>query len=400
MAKKSAGTKAIEEALASLGNVSSSYKAPTFKTPDYSSIVNKYRPNYTDVFGKINYDGAFQPSKDKKKSKAPNVWDMLTGTLGQAGGAVTDSAYNLIKGTKGLFDGKGNVGVEILGMITSSLPQNLVANVVSSGAKKQWENWNDGELSWGDIPGVGFLNGVDKNWKRGDDIMEDQFDVTNKWGKIGGGLAIDIALDPLTYLTGGMSAASKAGKAAKAKAIAEEAAKLGLKGKNGKAIKTEKELMEAATESLTKKYPRLADNSTVIEKRLQKITDNIEKARTKAFNSKINSNTMSIPFTNKTYGNAPKIQGIKVGSKTIKNPTFRTEATLGQNYKHIADEVLRKHGIKAEDASKVTQKLFGKNGTAALSKSELEVMDEALTVARAKVDEFTSKLKPMPQLIS
>ena len=396
--------KEIERMLKELGNYT--YVAPKvtpIKPIDFGSL--KHDPNNLTEAERWKFTpnawGGYSPEKDEKKSgggfKVPNIFDMLTGTLGQAGGAVTDSAYNILNFGKGLFDGKGDVGMEILGFINDSLPHNLIMKPAINGGRQQMKNWTDGEWTWGDIPGVGFLHGVDKGWKRGDDIMKDHVGTTNKWATIGGGLAIDIALDPLTYLTGGINAASKAGKAAKTKAIASEAKKLGLKGKNGKAIKTEKELMDAATESLTKKYPRLADNGTVLDKRLQKISDNIEKARTKAFNSKINSNTMSIPFTNKTYGNAPKIPEIKVGSKTIKNPTFRTEATLGQDYKHVAEEVMHKHGIKAGDMPKVTQKMFGKNSVAALSKSELESLDDALTVAKARLDEFTSKLRPMPQ---
>ena len=58
----------------------------------------------------------------------------------------------------------------------------------------------------------------------GSDIMSD-WGIKNKWGKLAGGIAIDVLADPLTYVSGGLSTAGKARLTTKVADIAKDVSK-------------------------------------------------------------------------------------------------------------------------------------------------------------------------------
>lgn len=301
----------IEELLAELGGMN--YSRPSSFT-GYQSGYNPvqrqlpdWKPTEMTSFGSLN--------KDKKDKKGINLWDVLSGTLGQSSGLTTTSAY---KAAENIL----SKDTPLIEKIFSALnPISVGAGEgIKNGAKQQWKNWTDGELSWGDVPGIGFLHGADKGWKRGSNILEDFFDVENKWGKVGGGIAIDIAADPLTYLTGGVSAASKLRKAAELKEIANQSSKLGIAGK----FKNTAQFQEAAETAIRAKYAKYPNLNThlvdrVVNKKLNEVTNAIKTSANTAYNANINKMGMGIPFTSKMV----------LGDMKATNPLYRTEATVG-----------------------------------------------------------------------
>lgn len=259
----------------------------------------------------------------KNSNLGVNIWDVLSGTIGQPSGLFTNSAYNLIKDLK---DPKQGIGQKIY---DATIKDNLLGSLyqgVKNGVNSQVADWKDGKFTWGDIPGVGLLHGMDTGWKRGSDIMS-ELGVNNRWGNVGGGLGIDTLLDPLTYLTGGLSAASKLGKVAEASKMTELAGNLGLdasKFKNvGDFTTAAKDAIQAGhaqsidnvantTREAYAHLPNLVDDmvtrnvenhQALLQKQLDgtinDYTTQINAARNQAINSHINDWGFSIPFTNK-----------------------------------------------------------------------------------------------------
>lgn len=423
-----------------IGAIGGNWKAPDIsKSLNYSYTPSKFKQNKyltpsnldTSMFPSL-YEEKSSDKEDKGGIKAPNVWDILSGTFGQLGGAVTNTFANMIDDiqdkdkplwqdiTQGIiennplgFIGKGagqfmhNIAdgklnkhdIPFYDMFTDKGIDNQsgfsvnksISQGLKDGAKAQYKDWADGKWNWGDIPGAGFLNGMDKKWQRGEDIMS-KLGADNKWTKVGGGLALDIALDPLTYLTLGANAATKAGKAAELRKLKEIQKSLNLDKKIKNSTQLEKALTEKLSEKvtiatkaeenkriasimrsykittpvrnaddllmevekiLTKKYP---NSPNVIQKKLDGISetlrssgqkhikemqtkiddilDEVKTTRNKVYNANINSYGLSIPFGNK----------IAIGGKMTEkfNPLYATEAKLGSQYRHLADDLIEK----------------------------------------------------------
>lgn len=374
----------IAELMALMG--SQNYTPPS----SYKGYQSGYKPVDRSIHANQtpwNVDLGFSTGKKKDKKGnglKVNVFDVLSGTLGQLGGAVTDNVYHGIKDVKSLMK-PGHTAKDLFNLWQDVTGTGAIGRGIEHGAKEQWKDWTDGKFTWGNIPGVGFLHGADKGWKRGEDIMHDQLGVNNKWGKIGGGIGIDILADPLTYMTGGLSAAGKLGKAAEVSEIVKHAGDLKIIGKFKNLEEFKTPLLEALNKKYSK-YPNLADR--MVEKKYDEITKAIEGAKTKAFNNNINSFGFGVPFSNKA--------NVMVGQYGKGNILHRSEAALGSQYKHLADEVLAKHGVEGATVEKVLQQMFGKAKTEDLTKSEFSVLDDALGQATKKLKDQQGKLRDLP----
>lgn len=454
--------KQIDSLMKQLGGMN--YHAPDIsKSMDFSYKAPKFRA--IDV-GKWDYNqNDFSSTKaDKKKVNGitpPNVWDILSGTLGQLGGAVTNQAYNVINDVKGFNDGKGNVFTDIMKTLSDINPASTISQGLINGGKEQWKDWTDPKLTYGDIPLAGFLHGMDKGWKRGDDIMG-QFGVNNKWGKLGGGLAIDVALDPLTYLTGGLSLAGKAGKAAEIAKVLEiskvlkgskafkDSAEIG-KVKNagqleevinnvlgGKAalgkqmaqsekmaaiakdlriphpVNSMDELLAGAKDVLTKKYPNSANTinrklatiqedvaksgqmyTKAMEKQVADIMNSVKTAHSTAFNSNINKFGASLPFTNKS---------VTLGNISKKSLNYRTEATIGDKYRHLADDIIAEaskgNTQYAKQLEGAIKERYGVNSIQNLTKTHVEDLQKAMKPFLKNADHAIPDAKITENLVS
>jgi hypothetical protein len=317
----------IESLMAALAKQSSSFAAPKKVAPIKYKNSSYKKVNLTPY----NFSAKdFSSLVDKKSSKSSTSFlstlgDILSGTLGQPSGAITNTLYNAIKHTTSK---KESTAEKIMHLLPTSLLAETVTQGLKNGGKEQWKDWTDGKFSAGDIPLVGALHGMDKGWKRGEDILGDEAGVKNRWGKIGGGIGIDIALDPLTYLTGGLSAATKLGKAAEIAKVAELSKGLGIGGKfknAGKFIETAQNSMKAgmvakytdpATGAL-KVSEHLIDKT--VNKKIADMADAIKTARNTTYNAHVNDWGFAVPFTNK-FG--------KVGTYGSKNLLHNSEALV------------------------------------------------------------------------
>lgn len=376
----------IEELMAQLGGMS--YSAPS-SYKGYQSGITKpigYKSIDLDAydFTQDSFGSLKKEKKDKKSGLKPDFWGMISGTLGLPGGIITDTAYSQLEAFKRFGDGKGTITGDVLNLLKGMSPTAVGTRMAVNGGKEQMKKWKDGELSWGDVPGIGFLHGVDKGFKRGKDIAEDHLGADSKLGRVGGGIAIDIALDPLTYLTGGLSLAGKAGKVAEAAEIANQARKLGMATTK---FKTADEFIQAA-ETVVKqkyqKYPNLVDK--MVSKKMEEAGQAIKAARAKAYNGNINKWGFSVPFSNKLSG---AVGDIKPGSML-----YRSEATLGSQYKHLADDLLAKaadgDAQKLAQLQNVVKARYGVQSIQELTKTHFEDLNNTLKPF------FETKLKGMP----
>jgi hypothetical protein len=323
----------IEQLMAQLGGMSyhapSSYKSPSFdfKLPKYKSIdLTPY--NFTQK----DFKSLATPKKGSGNSDI-NWWDVLSGTLGQTSGVVTNSLYNVIHDIK---DTKKSLGRKILDIaLKDNIGASIAQGLVNGGAE-QLKDWKDGHLSWGDIPGIGLLHGMDKGWKRGEDIVHDELGVNNKWGKVGGGIGLDILLDPLTYFTGGLSAAAKLGKAAELAKTAELAKGLGMVGKFKSSEKFLQSAEHAIKSDLIKRNPKVAAHiiDKTVAKKMGKLADEIKTARNTTYNAHVNDWGFSAPFSKKV---------LTAGKYGEKNLLHNSEALAPQK---LVDDLLHEasHG--------------------------------------------------------
>jgi hypothetical protein len=316
--------KSAEQVMAEIEAAIGGKRKYNLDIPDYLSILANHKG--IDLGAPIDYsdfDISTHSTKKKKKKKnglKPNFWDMISGTLGQPSGIFTDSAYHTIKDIK---DKKKSAGEKLLDILFKDSIGGSIGRGIKNGAKEQWKDWTDGKASWGDVPLVGFLHGADKGWKRGDDIME-ELGVKNRWGKVGGGIGLDIALDPLTYLTGGLSMATKLGKVAEVAKMAELGESIGIAGK----FKKSDDFLQAASKVFKAKYAKydgLSDDlvERVVARKVGKLAEELKTARNTTINSNINKWGVSVPFSNKMTG---AIGNIREGSLL-----HRTEATVGND---------------------------------------------------------------------
>lgn len=360
----------IEQLLAELGAMN--YKSPSSYTGYQSGYkgVDRSLPDWKPANFKQSDFSSLADKKKKKSSSGISLWDVLSGTLGQPSGAVTNMVYNQIDT---LMDKDTPLWKKIMAVTPTGMLAGTIKDGAVSGGKQQWKNWTDGKLSWGDIPGVGFLHGMDKGWKRGEDIMEDQAGVDNRWGKVGGGIAIDIAADPLTYLTGGLSAASKVGKAAELAKTAELAKDLGMSTTK---FKKADDFLEAAEQGIKANYIKKFTNADgklnvseslidrAVKKKVNDLSDQIKTARNTTINSNINSWGFSAPFTN-TFG--------KVGTYGAKNLLHRSEALVDPSLvSNLIKKVSGGDEVKVRALNNIVKARYGVDDFSSLSKTQFD----------------------------
>ncbi len=193
--------------------------------------------------------------------------------------------------------------------------------MIGKGLERQWDNWNDGDLTFDDIPVLSSLANMGREGK-GFSYTLANSGVTNDKGLFWGGLAGDIALDPLTWITFGGSSAVKAGAKAGAKSASEIAAEYGIKY-SGSAKKALKELPEAIGRVVSDDLLDAGSSFRVAEKQAdyaanlakQRLQDSMKAARGKAQNALIN---IDVPFTKTTYQIGKKPASWAKSSPTIK----------------------------------------------------------------------------------
>jgi hypothetical protein len=392
----------IEELLSQIGALD--YKPPSsykgYQSRDTSSIG--YTPVNLPKWN-LTAQSFASPSTSKKPSGwKPDLMGLLTGTLGQLGGSATDSAYHALKN---VLDKDTPLWKKALALSPNQILGEALVRTAKNGGKEQMKDWKNGLFNqWGDIPPIGFIHGMDKGYKRGSDIMKDIAKVDNRWGQIGGGLAIDILADPLTYATGGLSMAGKLGKVAEAKKIKELSTAVGVTKK----FKTSDKFIDSAIDTLrvkhsqkaeeiantTKqqyaKYPHLADkmaqkarvnytnlSDKLIAKKIEDMQNTIQTARNTVINANKNKWGVSVPFSKKLT--AP------LGDIGSKNPLFRSEATLGSEFSHVADNILNDaalgDGALKEVLTTVAKIRYGVNSIEELSKTH--------------IDDLVSKVQPI-----
>lgn len=357
-------------------DISKSMNFGNYKAPSYKKF------NYTPYDFKASDFGSLVEGKNKKKGTGINVFDMLSSTFGLPGGLVTRGANNFLEDIKG-FD-KDKPLQSTLGVLANLNLSNVIGEALVDGGKKQWSNWQNGMFNqWGDIPGVGLLDGINDTSARGSDIMEN-LGVKNKWGKVGGGLAIDILADPLTYMTGGLSTATKLSKVKELEKIVDAQKALNATGVKvtGK-FKSTDDFLNASYDSLKTKYPTMPDR--IINKKIERIRSDINVAKNQVYNANINKIGVSVPFSNKMT--------TAVADISPKSLLYRSEATLGSRYRHIADSLI--DSVSKGDNDKKTQltnailKRYGVNSLDDLSKSHF---DDLAT----KIGSLSKGSKPLP----
>jgi hypothetical protein len=381
-----------------------SYKAPSSYKPFVAPKVDiKYHPVSLPKYDfKPSDFTSTKSSKSGGKGLGIDVWKMLSGTLGQPGGLITNAAYDAMKH---VTNKKESLGEKIIHLLPPMLLGESLAQGVKGGAKKQLKDWQDGNISWGDVPGIGFLNGSDETWKRGHDMM-DLTGMKDDIGKTAAGLGVDIALDPLTYLTGGASIATKLGKVAEAAEIANQAKKLGIVGK----VKNIEELKTAAYDifknQYTAKYPNLAHKlatskvngieKSIMNAKVSEVEKAVVRARNDAHNANINKWGVSVPFSKKLTG--------AIGDISEKSPLYRTEATLGSEYSHVADDLLNKVSMNDPMYKSVIENTvkhhYGVDDLGKLTKTQMGDLAEQLAPVLKKVEEGKASEIHNPALVA
>jgi hypothetical protein len=359
----------IEELIAALAKQSSSFAAPKklapikYKSSSYKKLnLTPYNFSAKDFTSLVDKKGS-----KKSSSFLGTLGDILSGTLGQPSGAITNTLYNAIKHTTSKDE---STTEKIMHLLPTSLLAETVTQGLKNGGKEQWKDWTDGKFSAGDIPLVGALHGMDKGWKRGEDILGDEAGVDNKFAKIAGGIGIDIALDPLTYLTGGLSAATKLGKAAELAKIAELSKGLGIGGKfknSAKFLETAQNAMKAgmiskytdAGTGALKVSEKLIDKT--VSKKIAEMADAIKTARNTTYNSHVNDWGFAVPFTNK-FG--------KVGTYGKGNLLHNSEATVGaQLVDDLLKEVSNKNATHLKQLQSLVKARYGVEHNGELTKT-------------------------------
>lgn len=188
---------------------------------------------------------------------------------------------------------------------------------IGKGAKSQWDNWWKGGDGFGyeDIPLLGTLTHVSNSAKKGSDIL-DNFDVKDGWGKTLGGVGIDIALDPLTWLTFGGASVLKAGQ----KTMSGTAKSIGKELNLGK-VSYKNVATKAADKAYGDVLKRTGDaaqankaQADVFATVQQRVTDAGKATRFKAQNARAN---IDIPFTKVTFQLGKKPANLQKSSPKI-----------------------------------------------------------------------------------
>ena len=343
----------------------------------YKNLQTKPLSTKIDWSGYDGWEGKGKNKKKKKESKTDlsiDVFDLISGTIGQLGGITTDVAYNVINDIK---EKDVPVWKKVKNVVDDLTFKTTAKRGLYAGAKEQLKAWKDGKLSWGDIPIVAFLHGMDKAWKRGSDIAKDHIGIKNKYGVAGAGLAIDIALDPLTYLTGGATTATKLAKVAEMAKLNEIAKGLGITKK----VKSLDELKSIAEQALRAKHTNINPDllNRYVTKKINDIEFSVKKAHDDAYNKYINTISLSIPFSNRAT--------LPIKQLSENNILYRSEATLGDDYKHLVDDLLNNYVKNASEKERLIgriKNLYGIDDISKMTKSMYDDLYERLSKVSPK----------------
>jgi hypothetical protein len=383
----------IQSLLAQLAKQSNSFAPPTMKSKPITYKSSKYKKVNLAPYNFTTKD--FQSTASPSSSAGAKILNalgtVLNDTLGQTSGFMTNSVYNAVKHAKSKDESTLS---KIVHLLPPVLMGETLAQGIKGGAKNQWKDWTDGKLSWGDVPSFGFLHGMRQSEKNGEDIMKDEVGVKNRWGAVGGGLALDILLDPLTYLTGGASAAGKLSKAAELAKMAELSKGLGMSGKFKNATKfldTARASMKAGmvnkytdtTTGALKVSERLIDKT--VEKQISKIADEIKTARNTTYNNHINDWGLAVPFTNK-FG--------KIGTYGTKNLLHSSEATVDAPLvQNLIKDVAKGNTTHITQLTNFAKARYGVDELNQISKTQFDDLVETLDKFR------TTKVKGLPDSV-
>jgi hypothetical protein len=361
-----------------------SYTAPSSYKPFVAPKIDiGYKPVSLPKYDFKSTDFKSTKGASKSSGSGIDVWKMLSSTIGLPGGIMTTAAHD---GIKHAMSKKESLGEKIYHLLPNVLLGESLSQGIEGGAKKQWKDWKDmthGKMAWGDIPGVGFLDGMDDSFKRGHDVM-DLTGMKDGWQKTAAGLAIDIALDPLTYVTGGGSMATKIAKVAEATEIANQVKKLGIVGK----VKNVEELKSAAYDifknQYTAKYPNLAHKlatskvngieKSIMNAKVAEVEKAVARVKNDAYNANINKWGVSVPFSKKMTG--------AIGDISKRNPLYRTEATLGSEYSHVADDLINKVSLNDPTYRSIVENTvkhhYGVSDLSELSKTHMDDLSKQM----------------------
>lgn len=372
---------------------------------DFTNLTNSSAPSgAANVFGALGH--------------------ILNDTLGQPSGYVTSMADKVVKDWNKNFNGKNPWYKELGGFLNDANPADVIGGTlvdgVSAGAKQQWNDWTNmmqGKFSWGDIPSFGFLDGMANSWKHGSDILGDM-GVKNQIGQTAGGLGLDVLLDPLTYLTGGLSAAGKLGKLSEASKMSELAGNLGMKVNQFKNVD---EFAQAARDTIaqghgqsimnvvnaTKQqyadFPHLVDEmvatnaanheallNRTLDSTVENLKTQVNAARNSTINQHINDWGFAIPFTKgKTF--------VKAGEYGANNLLHRSEALVD---KPLVDNLINKAANGNQDLAStlhtITQARYGVDHTGQLSKTMFEDLHD--NFLKPIIDHNASDIKGLPHV--
>lgn len=321
-----------------------------------SSIVNVgFNPafNYTPTSADILSDWYGSGGGGGGGVNVASAWDWGLDALNALGSLSKPVTQQLANWT----DGKRTWGDN---------PFVTLGREIGRGAKGQWNAWNDGQISFKDIPVLGGLSEIGENGTGFNQTLTNlgnKYDMgflNSKAAQIGGGIAGDILFDPLTWLTFGAGGAAKATLSAGRGAAKELAADVGMNvGKQ--AEKSIDAILKTTRDQAFKSARSAGDNiydafnkAKTAQNSAQDLYNNaINSAAGRAKNALVN---IDVPFTNwtKQFGTKPQWamkQSPKVG-------------TLGANR---VTQMLDDINLSASERSKLLKDSYGVDDVASLT---------------------------------
>lgn len=313
---------------------------------------------------------------ENDKPKLDDQWWMkaldATAAIGRMGSQAVSGKFDSVKDLQSMITGKKkfDLGDFLKDFATMANPADAIGNAKAAW-KGQREAWADGKPGFGDIGG-GLLTGLGRHTANYENVL-------NKMG-VGGktakwtGLGLDLLLDPSVYLTGGTTAAGKAGTAAMRTAAKGLAADAGI-DLTRKALKS-KTLADDVGGLLKNNY--LTGQSRNLATKDMELTDIINKAadglHTRTVDNILNAGkavsgarkddlfALSIPFTT------------KVTPALAKRPSWMkaTPVTIGSEGALAANKIFEELGLNADEASKFTKSKYGVDSAEEMTKEALD----------------------------
>lgn len=314
------------------------------------------------------YDAPIPKSSGTSTYDGPVWWQTALGSLGAIGSTLTDGMNNNLKAAKQTFQNGGSFWD---GMWAGSKAQ------LSGYGDLFGKAWDDQVQAWQDVPEhglslaatpLGFLNGLTQNAAHGSDFLNTG-GIENPWVAGIGGFGIDVAVDPLTYLTFGGASVTKAGNLAR---IAEATSVAGEAG-----LKTTGKLTVAAVPRAIEnhwydwaidagKTPAQARKIATEESRIaaERIETAGKNARYTAQNDAV---SFDVPFTNFSGGIARKPSALRIESPK-----------LGQQGAGAISRLATQLGMDAETTAKFVQNAVGKTNLEDVTLQEFRHIQDEL----------------------